>query len=101
MSFRPPAPGACRSRIALGTVTDTVDTCRAYRIGGDTDYRKQARKLRLTASGFDRQAVFADDEKQPATARKARAEAARLRALADSMEADAGPRALCVNGGGK
>jgi hypothetical protein len=97
MSFCPPTPGECPSRVAIGTVTATIATCRAYRIGGDTDYRKQARKLRLTATGFDRQAVFADEENQPATARKARAEASRLRALADSMEREAGPRGLCVN----
>ena len=97
MSFRTPTPGECPSRIAIGTVTATVDTCRAYRVGGDTDYRRQAHRLRMSALGFDRQAAFADEEKQPATARKARAEAARLRALADSMEREAGPRGLCVN----
>jgi hypothetical protein len=72
-------------------------------MGGDTDYRRQARKLRLTASGFDRMAQYADEDKQPATARNARAEAARLRKLADDMEKDlaSGVRVLCVNGGGK
>ena len=103
MSFQTPTIGEAPARVKMGSVNATVETCRAYRIGGDTDYRKQARKLRLASYGFDRRAEFADQEKQPDVARKARAEAARLRALADSMEAEAanGARHLCLNEGGK
>ena len=103
MSFRTPTAGEAPARIALGSVTATVRACRAYRLPQRTDLKKQAQKLRMNAAAFDRQAQFANEECQPVAAANARAEAARLRALADSMEADAakGARALCVNGGGK
>jgi hypothetical protein len=99
MSFRTPSAGEGPARVALGSVTATVRACRAYRIPEQTDFKKQAQKLRMNAAAFDRQAQFANEECQPATAARARAEATRLRALADSMEADAavGARALCVN----
>ena len=100
MTFNTPCAGELPGRVAMGSVSATIRACRAYKIDNQTDYRKQARKTRIAAAGFDRQAAFANEDGHPEKARIARAEAARLRALADTMEADAanGVRALCVNG---
>ena len=92
--------GEAPARIRTGQISATVKACRAYRPANrETDLRKQAAELRLTADGFDRQATFADDEGKPSVAARARAESARLRAVADGMAADAaiGKRNLCVN----
>lgn len=99
MTFNTPCAGELPGRVAMGTVNATMAACRAYRIGGDTDYRKQANKLRLTASGFDRRAIYIREDGDDAGALRASMEAQRLRRLADSMEADAnaGDQTLCVN----
>jgi len=102
--FASPVIGEHPARVAAGAITDTLNIARAYKLRDrGIDLRKQARLMRQSADCFDRQAVFATEERKPTVAAKARAEAARLRALADSMEADAaqGNRTLCVNGGDK
>jgi len=103
MTFNTPCAGELPARVAMGSVSATIRACRAYKIDNQTDYRKQARKTRIAAAGFDRQAIYLREDGDDAGAIRASIEAQRLRALADTMEADAanGARSLCVNGSQK